>query len=283
MDTVWNAILDLLTTERVAGVVRALVIVVVGFTVAGPVGRAVDAVVARRATPQSAMLARRLVAYAIYVVALLSALTEVGFDLKILVGAAGVLSVAIGFASQTSASNLISGLFLVGERPFVVGDVIRIGTTTGEVISIDLMSVKLRTYDNLFVRIPNESVIKSEVTNITHFPIRRYDLQVGVAYRSDLRQVREILLEAAAQNVACLDEPAPLVIFQGYGESSMNLQLSVWAAREDVLDVRNNMGEAVKEALDAAGIEIPFPHRTLYAGVDSAPLPVRVVEPDIQA
>lgn len=150
--------------------------------------------------------------------------------------------------------------------------------TVGEVVSIDPMSVKLRTFDNLFVRIPNESVIKSEVTNISHFPIRRYDLQLGVAYRSDLGHVRDVLLGVAERNKRCLEEPAPLVIFQGYGESSMNLQFSVWAAQEDWLELRNRIAEETKEAFDEAGIEIPFPQRTLTAAPDGPPMPVRVVQ-----
>jgi small-conductance mechanosensitive channel len=91
--------------------------------------------------------------------------------------------VAIGFASQTSASNLISRLFLMIERPFSIADVIRVGNTTGEFISIDLLSVKLRNVDSFFVRIPNETMIKNEVTRLTKFPVRPADLKVGIAYK----------------------------------------------------------------------------------------------------
>ena len=122
-----------------------------------------------------------------------SALRELGFDLSVVLGAAGILSVAIGFASQTSTSNLISGLFLMLERPFSIGDVIKVDSTTGEVISIDLLSVKIRTFDNLFVRSPNESMIKTQVTTLTKFPIRRADLQVGIAFKEDIERVKEIL------------------------------------------------------------------------------------------
>jgi len=132
-----------------------------------------------------------------------------GFQLSVLLGAAGILSVAIGFASQTSASNLISGLFLIGEGPFAIGDFIRVGTTEGEVLSIDLLSVKLRTPDNLFVRIPNEQLIKSEVVNLTRFAIRRLNLAVGVAYKEDIPRVRHILMQVATDNPLCLNEPAP--------------------------------------------------------------------------
>jgi small-conductance mechanosensitive channel len=200
---------------------------------------------------------------------------ELGFDLSVLLGAAGILTVAIGFASQTSASNVISGLFLLGERPFAVGDVIRVGGTTGEVLSVDLLSVKLRTFDNLFVRIPNETMIKSEVTNLRRFAIRRVDLQVGVAYKEDLREVREVLLEVANRNPLCLEEPAPLIIFQGYGDSSINHQFSVWAKTENFLELRNSIPVEIKEAFDEHGIEIPFPHRTLYTGSETDPFPVR--------
>jgi small-conductance mechanosensitive channel len=186
--------------------------------------------------------------------------------------------VAVGFASQTSASNLISGLFLLAERPFSVGDIIKVGDTTGEVIGIDLLSVKIRTFDNLFVRVPNESLIKSEVTTLTKFPIRRIDLKIGVAYKEKMARVREVLRAVAEKNPLCLEEPPPLFIFLGYGDSALEVQFSVWGKRENYLALRNAILEEIKVAFDAAGIEIPFPHRSLYTGSITDPFPVRIVE-----
>ena len=147
--------------------------------------------------------------------------------------------------------------------------------TTGEVLSIDLLSVKVRTFDNLFVRIPNESLIKTEITNLSRFPIRRYDMQVGVAYKEDLKKVSDLLIEVADAYEHSLDHPRPLIIFQGFGESSMDLQFSIWTIRENYLTVRNEMPARVKEAFDDAGIEIPFPHRTLYTGSETTAFPIR--------
>ena len=140
--------------------------------------------------------------------------------------------------------------------------------------------MKLRTFDNLLVRIPNETIIKTEVTNLTHFPIRRFDLQVGVAYHVDLERTSEVLRAVAEENELCLVDPEPLIILKGFGDSSLDIQFSVWATRENWLAMRNSMIVGVKRAFDEAGIEIPFPHRTLYAGSVTAPLPVRVVPPD---
>lgn len=181
-----------------------------------------------------------------------------------------MLSVALGFASQTSASNLISGLFLIGEQPFKLGDTIKVGNTTGEVLSIDLLSVKLRTFDNLYVRIPNESLIKSEMTNLTRFPIRRFDLQLGVAYKENIAQVRQLMLQVADNNPLCLDEPAPMFLFLGFGDSALNIQLSVWSKRENFRDLRNSLQEEIKQAFDLAGIEIPFPQRTVHLSSQQA-------------
>ncbi len=150
-----------------------------------------------------------------------------------------------------------------------------VGTTTGEVLSIDLLSVKVRTLDNLFVRIPNESLIKAGITNLSRFPIRRYDMQVGVAFKEDLKQVHKRLVEIADAYEFSLDHPRPIIIFQGFGESSMDLQFSVWATRENYSKVRNEMPALVKSAFDDAGIEIPFPHRTRYTGAETTPFPVR--------
>jgi small-conductance mechanosensitive channel len=220
-------------------------------------------VVLKYADVQRAMIARRIVFYTILVLTLVSVLRELGFSLTVLLGAAGVLSVAIGFASQTSVSNLISGLFLIGEKPFVIGDVITVGTTTGEVLSIDMLSVKLRTFDNLYVRIPNQMLIQTEFTNVSRFPIRRYDMQVGVAYKEDLTRIQKLLVDIAAANPYALEDPAPLVIFLGYGDSGINLQLSVWGLRENYLALRNSIAGDVKRGFDAEDVEIPFPHRML--------------------
>lgn len=237
-------------------------------------GRALVKMFADRTDVHRAMLLKRISFYVIAGLFTASALMEIGFDLGVLLGAAGILTVAIGFASQTSASNVISGLFLIGERPFVVGDIIRVGQTTGEVLSIDLLSVKMRTFDNLFVRIPNETMIKTEVTNLNHFPIRRVDVMVGVAYKEDIRTVLEVLLEVADLNPLCLEEPAPLLLSRGFGESSIDYQFSVWAQTPNFLALRNIITVEIKEAFDERGIEIPFPHRTLYVGSATDPFPI---------
>jgi len=256
---------------------RAAAVLIVGWWISRLVASRVSSLVADRVGLQTSMLLRRAILYLGTLLAFTFALHQLNFSLTVLLGAAGVLTVAIGFASQTSASNIISGLFLLGERPFSLGDIVQIGGTTGEVLSIDLLSIHLRTFDNIFVRIPNESVIKSEVRTLSRFPIRRYDLQVGVAYKEDIAKVRKVLLDIADRNPLCLEEPHPLIIFQGFGDSSVNLQFSVWAARENFLDLRNQTADEVKRRFEEEGIEIPFPHRTLYSGAVTAPHPVHVL------
>jgi small-conductance mechanosensitive channel len=276
MDSFLNLASDWLLQDRVLSLLRALLVVLAGFAIARLASAALLRVAGGYLDPHQRALMRRGVYYVLLGIFLLTALHQLGFNLGVLLGAAGIVSVALGFASQTSASNLISGLFLIGERPFSVGDIITVGTTTGEVISIDLLSVKLRTFDNLFVRIPNEQMIKSEVTNLTRFPIRRVDLLLGVAYKEDLPRVRAILNEVAERNPLCLDEPAPLYIFRDFGASSLDLQFSVWARREHFLEVRNGLREQIKAQFDAAGIEIPFPHVSVYAGSETGAFPVRL-------
>ena len=274
MEQWWTLAVDYLTSPQAASALKALLKILVGLALGRLAGNGLARLFAEE-DAQRAMILRRGALYGIAGLFTASALMELGFDLSVLLGAAGILTVAIGFASQTSASNVISGLFLLGERPFAVGDVIRVNGTTGEVLSVDLLSVKLRTFDNLFVRIPNETMIKSEVTNLRRFPIRRVDLQVGVAYKEDLREVHEVLMEVADRNPLCLEEPTPLIIFQGYGDSSINHQFSVWAKTEHFLDLRNSIPVEIKEAFDEHDIEIPFPHRTLYTGSETTPFPVQ--------
>ena len=256
--------------------VRAVLLALVGIVVTRLIGRAVARLLEERLDAHRAQLGRRAVVYLVGLLFTMSVLREFGFDLSVLIGAAGVLTVAIGFASQTSAANVVSGLFLLGERPFAIGDVVRVGATTGEVIHIGLLSVKLRTFDNLQVRVPNETLVRAEITNLTAFPIRRIDIAFSVAYKDDLAKLEPLLIELVDRNPLCLEEPRPVVILTGFLDSGVGVQLSVWVQRERFLEVRNQIYVAVKDALASAGFEIPFPHVSLYAGERTEPIPLRL-------
>lgn len=275
-----ETIYQFFTYPKTIEYLKAVLIVLVGIIIARLITGSIVKLLKKRLDSHEIQLIRRGLFYGIIALFLLSALNQIGINLGVVLGAAGILSVAIGFASQTSASNLISGLFLLVERPFSVGDVIKVGSTAGEVLSIDLLSLKLRTFDNLYVRIPNESLIKSEVITLTKFPIRRFDMQVSVAYKEDLNIVRDVLFEVAHDNPLCLEEPKPLFIFQGFGASSLDIQLSLWTKKENFLELRNTISLGVKDAFDDAHIEIPFPHTTLYTGSATDPFPVSIVNQD---
>ncbi len=262
----------------VFAIARALLLLAIGALAARMLGRLVDRSVGERLGRDSALLLRRLVFYSIFAGFSIVALRELGFDLSVLLGAAGILTIAVGFASQTSAANVVSGLFLIGERPFGLGDVIRVGATTGEVLSIDLLSVKLRTFDNLMVRVPNETLIKSEITNLTRFDVRRIDLPLSVAYKEDLERVLELLMEVADAHPLALEEPRPLVIFTGFGDSGVAVQFSVWTARQNFLALRNDLYTRIHARFRDAGVEIPFPQVALHAGSGSAPLGIELDE-----
>ncbi|MBT8336942.1 MAG: mechanosensitive ion channel family protein [Gemmatimonadetes bacterium] len=243
-------------------------LVLFGVPIVFMLSRMVQRWVGTQATPQRGLIVGRLLLYAGLLGLAITVLQQLGFRLTPLLGAAGILGIALGFAAQTSVSNLISGFFIMGEQSFVVGDVIEVGGRSGTVLSIDMLSVKLRTFDNKFVRIPNETLVKSEVVTATRFPIRRIDVHLGVAYKEDLDEVRDLLMEVARTNPEVLMEPEPVFIFQGYGDSSLNILFGVWAVREKWLAVKTSIHLDIKRALHAAGIEIPFPHRTLFWGAE---------------
>lgn len=145
-------------------------------------------------------------------------------------------------------------------------------------MSIDLLSVKLRTVDNLFVRMPNETLIKAEVTTVTRFPIRRMDINIGVAYKEDVKKVIRILKEIADNNPNCLNEPEPLVLFKDFGASSLDFLLGLWFEKTKFLELKNSIMQEIKERFDQEGIEIPFPHLTVYAGSETPAFPVTITQ-----
>ncbi|WP_144822657.1 mechanosensitive ion channel family protein [Marinobacter piscensis] len=260
--------------------VSAGFLLALGAFLASVAGRSVTNVMLKRSSRHHTVMVRRLVFYAIFLLFGVAALREAGFSLDVVLGAAGILTVAIGFASQTSASNMISGLFLLVEKPFEIGDFIEVESIMGEVVGIDMLSVKLRTRDNVYVRIPNETLIKTPVVNRSRFPVRRIDLKVGIAYAEDAEKVEGLLLELAKRNPLCLEEPKAFVLVTAFGPSSVDLQFSFWVPKNKVLEGKSGMLVATKKALDRAGIEIPFPHTSIYAGSHSEPFRVQLLAPE---
>jgi len=252
-----------LSPEVVTKGIRIAIYLAGGFVVVRLLVAFVQRVVMKKATPQRRMVARKIIVYAGFVIVLMTVLAELGVKLTALLGAAGIVGIAVGFASQTSVSNIISGLFLISEKPFAVGDVIRIGGTTGIILSIDLLSIKLRTFDNLFVRIPNEKILSSEVTNITRFPIRRMDIKVEVSYQDDLDHVRDVLAKVARGNRYCLDEPAPVILVSEFTADGGALLFGLWFSKADFMNLKNSIMQDIMRQFRAEGIRIPYPTRTL--------------------
>lgn len=217
----------------------------------------VRSVVSRRVGPHRGVITGKLLFYPGLVFLMALVMREMGFSLTPMLGAAGVVGIALGFASQTSVSNIVAGFFLVGERPFVVGDMIEVGTTAGRVLSVGMLSVKLRTWDNRFIRVPNESLMRSEVTNLTRFPIRRVDLVVRVSYDADLERVHDVLLEAARAHPSSLMEPEPRVYFVSFGETAVYVKLTVWSTQEERRELKHSLPALMKRKLDEAGLPIP--------------------------
>lgn len=257
-------------------VLSASAILLVGVFLVLLMGRLVTRALKGRFTPHHLLIFQKSILYLGLVLVVSTVLIHLNINLTAVLGAAGIVTVAIGFAAQTSLSNLISGLFLLGEKPFEVGDLIVVGGTRGTVLSIDLLSVKLRTLDNLYIRMPNETLIKSEVTTITRFPIRRLDVNVGVAYKEDVKTVIRVLREVADANPNSLDEPAPIVVFKDFGSSSLDFMLGVWFEKTQFLALKNSIMQDIKERFDKEGIEIAFPHLTVYAGTDTPAFPFQL-------
>ena len=268
----------IISTDNLLKAGETILFIAGGFIILRLIVFILKRVLRRNVSQQYAMLAVKAVNYTGIIIIALAVLNELGINLGIILGTAGVAGIALGFASQTSLSNFISGLFLIAEKTFEIGDVITVGSYTGVVISIDLLAVKVNTFDNRFVRIPNELIIKSELTNVTRFPIRRLDLNIPVAYKDDLETVQQILFEIARENTFCLDNPEPIFLIKEFGSSGIEILFGVWFSKTDYILTKNSMMNEIKARFHQEGIEIPFPHISIYAGFGTAPFPVDLRE-----
>jgi small-conductance mechanosensitive channel len=205
--------------------------------------------------------------YTLLLVGFFLALSLAEVDMTKFTVLAGALGVGVGFGLQNVVNNFVSGLILLFERPVKVGDTVElVGGTFGDIRRIGIRSSTVRTFDGAEVIVPNASLISETVTNWTlSDKQRRIKLAVGVAYGTDPQQVLELLGKVAADHEDVLDEPAPAVLFRGFGDSSLDFEIRAWTGDFDRgLGVVSELGVAVNGVLAEAGIEIPFPQRDLH-------------------
>lgn len=251
-------------TSRLSELAMAVALCFFGFVLARLISNTFIHTIGVRFNAHQQLVWRRGIFYFIFLLFVAAGLKEAGFKLSVFLGAAGILTVALGFASQTSATNLISGLFLIGEGSFEIGDTIQITlirghTIEGEVISIDLLSVKLLTWDNVYVRLPNEQLIRAPVQNLSKFPIRRIPITIAINFHEDIIKVREVLLEVADHYPLVLADPKPLVSVTAFGESSIELLFALWCRQENFIQAKDEMHELIRNGFVKNQIEIPVP------------------------
>jgi potassium efflux system protein len=204
--------------------------------------------------------------YGILALGFFVAISVAGIDMSRFAIIAGALGVGIGFGLQNVVNNFVSGLILAFERPIQVGDTIEVGQLTGHVMRIGVRSSTVRTYDGAEVIVPNGNLISAEVVNWTLSDrTRRLIIPVGAAYGSDPEKVLEVLATAVAATEGVMQYPQPSIIFQGFGDSSLNFSVRVWIKDfEEVFRISSDLSVKIYAALNEAGIEIPFPQRDLH-------------------
>ena len=187
-----------------------------------------------------------------------------GIQPSSLLVAGGIVGIVVGFASQSIVGNLISGIFLIIERPIRIGNQVNIDNNVGYVEDISLISTIIRTFDGLYIRIPNEKVFTNNITNYVANIARRFEYIVGIRYSDDATKAIEIIKELIEQEPLALKHPESLVFVDNLGDNAVNLSVKIWAPATEWYSLRTSFLWKIKTTLEDNGIEIAFPQRTIW-------------------
>lgn len=270
----WNGrtLGDLLTLEFLADIVgsvlAALVILIIGFFLAGWAKRRITNISKRHKRLDETLFnfLGSIVRYAIIGFAFLFVLNTFGVQTTSVVAVIGAAGLAIGLALQGTLSNIAAGVMIIFFRPIKNGDFVEIAGQMGTVKDISLNFTELANLGNVQIIIPNSEVWGNIITNYSIYPTRRAEWTFGVSYGSNLKQAEEVIRSTIMADERSHAEPAPFIQVNNLGDYSVDFLVRVWCDAAVFFQYQADMKRQVKEALDAAGVEIPFPTHTLYRG-----------------
>ncbi len=258
-------LVDFLT--MLPSLIAALVVFAVGLYLASIVRRLVRRGLERRTeNSQPINLLSQLSYWLVVILVAAISLQMVGFNLTAFLAGLGVAGITIGFALQDVSKNFIAGILMLIQQPFEIGEFIEVGGYSGTVEAIDLRATQVRTTDGKLVLIPNGEVMISPITNFSQAETRRVAISTGVAYDSDPESVRQASLAAISGIQGLLSEPAPKVLFENFGSTTMDLTLYFWidTSQTNVANAKDAGLNALKDAFDDAQIDMPMPGQTVY-------------------
>jgi len=208
--------------------------------------------------------ATHMTRYIIVAFIVIAALSRIGVQTTSFIALIGAAGLAVGLALQGSLSNFASGILIIVLRPFKAGEYIEAAGTAGSVASVQIFATTLTTGDNKFVVVPNSAILSGNIVNYSRMPTRRIDLIIGVSYGADLAKTKALLERVVQANDKVLETPAAQVAVAELAASSVNLVVRPWVKSADYWTVRFELMEAIKNGLDAEGIEIPFPQMAVH-------------------
>jgi len=207
----------------------------------------------------------RFLAILLYITVLILGLGAVGISVSpLILGLSAVIGLILGFGLQDTLTNLAAGVWIAALRPIDLGEVVEVAGKTGSVSGIGLMSTTLETPDNKIITIPNKLVWGSIIVNYTRMPTRRVDVDIGVAYGTDLDRAIKLAIDLMKSHPLVLDDPEPSVAITALADSSINLQLRAWAKTDDYWTVKGDLTKGIYELYTKEGIEIPFPQLDVH-------------------
>lgn len=254
-------------------IATALVVLVVGWIAAKVVTSSFKRGLRKTKLPDLVVeFLGRFLSALLYVAVILLAVRTLGVGVgSVVIGLSAVMGLILGFGMQDTLTNLASGIWIAALRPFDLGDVVTIGGHTGKVTSIGVMNTELLTADNVFIAIPNRLIWGGPIVNYTRMPTRRVDVDVGVAYGTDLDRAIKLAIDLMKNHPKVLKEPEPTVVITALADSSINLQLRAWAKTEDYWTVKGDLTRAIYDIYTKEGIEIPFPQMDVHVKEMPAP------------